>query len=818
VLRIQSVNETLNVLSELEGEVVVVSIVGPYRTGKSFLLNQLVPHEPGNLTFKVGDTIKPETEEVTLVIIPPCASQGRYRHHVFLDTPGLFAPNRASIFDAQLLAVLNLVSNVVLYNSVGVIDRAAVEKLSFAVETAFAMSYFEEQDKADKISRPHLVWVVQNFHLDMSLDGTKIDGNSWINKLLTQVDDSNNGTSKISQQFHTFFSSLDAVVLPFPVDKVEDMKYLSQLPASAYTKDYHKSIDYLLMKIRSVAGPKVLGSVKMTGSSLANLIWKWSETINMPIASFKANSAQDLLDHILYQEVKKASLKYTDVMRRSVVHPSSRDLILSVHRRLIDRLAGNGPGRVRELVEAAVHPVLEDHLLAARRFVENRFQRITQRFNESVAAELAKLPSFHARTAEEILSSHLNEFHVRAAEDNISNIDSERFSMAQNEIARLVHEHRTHFYLSHVIRQAQGALNNCTRRFLREEINILENLHSETINLSNVEKEEAIRECAEEAHQSVGNILNNQTNVFLPQTLELLTAEANRKVARRIRSYRTSRKAVKLFLQCLRKLRFPTETELIDKCAAEAIEICKEAEEFISCNADEEIKRMQKRVETKNEEMSSNMCGRESEMLVNVYSTKARRWWMPDFGSTWMSPNKRKAIFDREWQSEACRGPFRSTNTFKERRGSAERDFDSISINREEALQLTLIFVYVVVITGFLSCVYTRCVDSPIYERNAEEARRERQMTCTGMLAVVQISAFVLAVWIAFCCPYAVWRLELSSKEPTVALSGDGREDGVSLLHIFVCNLLLVEIFFSCDMFIQIRRMQTKLRSSRYNV
>eukprot|EP00960_Hanusia_phi_P066514 766411-Hanusia_phi.AAC.7 len=222
VLRIQSVNETLQVLSELEGEVVVVSVVGPYRTGKSFLLNQLVPHEPGNLTFKVGDTIKPETEEVTMVIIPPCASQGQYRYHVFLDTPGLFAPNRASIFDSQLLAVLNLVSNVVLYNSVGVIDRAAVEKLSFAVETAFAMSYFEEHEQVQKISRPHLVWVVQNFHLDMSLDGTKIDGNSWINKLLTQVDESNNGTSKISQQFHTFFSSLDAVVLPFPVDKVCD--------------------------------------------------------------------------------------------------------------------------------------------------------------------------------------------------------------------------------------------------------------------------------------------------------------------------------------------------------------------------------------------------------------------------------------------------------------------------------------------------------------------------------------------------------------------------------------------------------------------
>ena len=37
------------------------------------------------------------------------------------------------------------------------------------------------------------------------------------------------------------------------------------------------------------------------GSEVAVKPCKWSETINMPIASFKANSAQDLLDHILYQ-------------------------------------------------------------------------------------------------------------------------------------------------------------------------------------------------------------------------------------------------------------------------------------------------------------------------------------------------------------------------------------------------------------------------------------------------------------------------------------------------------------------------------------
>ena len=36
---------------------------------------------------------------------------------------GLFAPNRAAIFDAQLLAVLNLLSSVVVYNNRGISDR-----------------------------------------------------------------------------------------------------------------------------------------------------------------------------------------------------------------------------------------------------------------------------------------------------------------------------------------------------------------------------------------------------------------------------------------------------------------------------------------------------------------------------------------------------------------------------------------------------------------------------------------------------------------------------------------------------------------------
>ena len=81
-----------------------MSIMGPYRSGKSFLLDQLVPHEPGVLPFKVfiflghtihfvfpdfhldqvGDTVKPETEEVSLLILPPCATNAKVNNISFV--------------------------------------------------------------------------------------------------------------------------------------------------------------------------------------------------------------------------------------------------------------------------------------------------------------------------------------------------------------------------------------------------------------------------------------------------------------------------------------------------------------------------------------------------------------------------------------------------------------------------------------------------------------------------------------------------------------------------------------------------------------
>ena len=54
--------------------------------------------------------------------------------------------------------------------------------------TAFAMSYFEQQSSERAISRPHLVWVVQNFHLQMrAASGEELTGEAWITSILDQA-------------------------------------------------------------------------------------------------------------------------------------------------------------------------------------------------------------------------------------------------------------------------------------------------------------------------------------------------------------------------------------------------------------------------------------------------------------------------------------------------------------------------------------------------------------------------------------------------------------------------------------------------------
>ena len=309
-------------LNSISSRIAVVSIIGPYRTGKSTLLNQLLPDDVPKGVFSVGHTVQPHTEEVSMYIVPPCALEGKSiaaeTSLIFMDTPGLFAPNRAAIFDAQLLAILNLLSSAVMYNNFGVIKRGEVEQLSDAIEAAFALSYYDDaDDSANKIDRPHLIWCMQNLQVELKdRNNQDISPKTYIQSILNEIDQSANGTTSYSYKFNKFFASLDAFGVPYPTDSMKDANRINELADAQLTEEYRRARTLLRGKLMNVVTPKKLGKNLLIGSSMANLLQTWLDNVNLPLSDVRTKSASTLLKHINAKEVAKALERYKSEMKK----------------------------------------------------------------------------------------------------------------------------------------------------------------------------------------------------------------------------------------------------------------------------------------------------------------------------------------------------------------------------------------------------------------------------------------------------------------------------------------------------------------------
>ena len=108
--------------------VATVAVAGMYRTGKSFFLNQLCG-APG---FKVGHTSESCTRGIWVWVVPSTfwsPSDHSGTRLLLLDTEGLASIDQDETYDAKVFSLAILLSSFFIYNSMGVIDEAAIDRL-----------------------------------------------------------------------------------------------------------------------------------------------------------------------------------------------------------------------------------------------------------------------------------------------------------------------------------------------------------------------------------------------------------------------------------------------------------------------------------------------------------------------------------------------------------------------------------------------------------------------------------------------------------------------------------------------------------------
>ncbi|KAF7242491.1 Guanylate-binding protein 1 [Varanus komodoensis] len=125
--KLQVNREALQLLQSIQQPVVVVAIVGLYRTGKSYLMNQLAGKNKG---FALGATVQSKTKGIWMWCRPHPLRPGHTL--VLLDTEGLGDVEKSNTEnDSWIFALSILLCSTFVYNSMGTINHQALEQLQY---------------------------------------------------------------------------------------------------------------------------------------------------------------------------------------------------------------------------------------------------------------------------------------------------------------------------------------------------------------------------------------------------------------------------------------------------------------------------------------------------------------------------------------------------------------------------------------------------------------------------------------------------------------------------------------------------------------
>uniref|UniRef100_A0A671K1B9 Guanylate-binding protein 1-like n=1 Tax=Sinocyclocheilus anshuiensis TaxID=1608454 RepID=A0A671K1B9_9TELE len=328
--------EAKDILDGINEPVVVVSVVGLYRTGKSYLMNRLAGQQTG---FALGSTIESETKGIWMWCVPHPYKEGHTL--VLLDTEGLGDVRKGDEkHDTWIFCLTVLLSSSLVYNSLGVIDNTALEKLHYVTELTENIRVKAEvgqhEDESADFMRvfPSFVWAVRDFTLQLKKGDKPITSDDYLEGAL----ELKQGSSPQTVQYNlprsclrNFFAVRKCFVFPRPAS-MESMWRMEELTEKELESKFLEQANTFCRYIYNNSKTKtVSGGRTITGTALGNLAEVYVEAIRSGNVPCLENAVVSLAKIQNVRAVEEALQLYVTEMFNLVQLPMNPEELSKIH-------------------------------------------------------------------------------------------------------------------------------------------------------------------------------------------------------------------------------------------------------------------------------------------------------------------------------------------------------------------------------------------------------------------------------------------------------------------------------------------------------
>ncbi|XP_076402946.1 guanylate-binding protein 6-like [Peromyscus maniculatus bairdii] len=335
-----SVNQkAIEILDMISQPVVVVAIVGLYRTGKSYLMNRLAGQNHG---FPLGSTVQSETKGIWMWCVP---HPTKPKHTlVLLDTEGLGDVEKGDPKnDSWIFALAVLLSSTFVYNSMNTINHQALEQLHYVTELT-ELIRAKSSPNPDGIKNssefvsffPDFIWTVRDFMLRLKLNGEDITEDQYLENALKLIPGNHprvQASNLPRECIRHFFPKRKCFVFDRPTDDKELLQKIETISEDQLDPKFQEQTRAFVSYIFTYAKIKTLREgIKVTGNRLGTLVTTYVDAINSGAVPCLDDAVTTLAQRENSAAVQKAADHYSEQMAQRLSLPTDTlQELLDVH-------------------------------------------------------------------------------------------------------------------------------------------------------------------------------------------------------------------------------------------------------------------------------------------------------------------------------------------------------------------------------------------------------------------------------------------------------------------------------------------------------